>query len=28
MHIPAKIPHQMKLAPGVKLTYFVAKIVQ
>jgi len=28
MHIPAKIPHQMKLAPGVKLTYFVAKVVQ
>ena len=28
MHIPAKIPHQLKLAPGAKLTYFVAKIVQ
>ena len=28
MHIPAKIPHQFKLAPGAKLTYFVAKVVQ
>jgi mannose-6-phosphate isomerase-like protein (cupin superfamily) len=26
--IPAKIPHQMKLAPGAKVTYFVAKVVQ
>jgi mannose-6-phosphate isomerase-like protein (cupin superfamily) len=28
MHIPAKIPHQFKLDPGAKLTYFVAKVVQ
>ena len=28
LHIPAKIPHQMKLAPGAKVTYFVTKIVQ
>jgi len=28
MHVPAKIPHQMKLAPGAKLTYFVVKVVQ
>jgi mannose-6-phosphate isomerase-like protein (cupin superfamily) len=28
MHIPAKIPHQFKLSPGAKLTYFVAKVVQ
>ena len=27
-HIPAKVPHQMKLAPGAKVTYFVAKVVQ
>jgi len=26
MHLPAKVPHQMKLAPGAKLTYFVAKV--
>ncbi len=25
--IPAKIPHQMKLAPGAKVTYFVTKVV-
>ena len=25
--IPAKIPHQMKLAPGRKVTYFVTKVV-
>ena len=28
IHIPAKIPHQMKLAPGAKVTYFVVKVVQ
>jgi mannose-6-phosphate isomerase-like protein (cupin superfamily) len=28
LHIPAKIPHQMKLAPGAKVTYFVTKVVQ
>jgi mannose-6-phosphate isomerase-like protein (cupin superfamily) len=26
--IPAKVPHQMKLAPGATVTYFVAKVVQ
>lgn len=26
--IPAKIPHQMKLASGAKVTYFVTKVVQ
>jgi mannose-6-phosphate isomerase-like protein (cupin superfamily) len=28
IHIPAKTPHQMKLAPGQSLTYFVAKVVE
>jgi uncharacterized RmlC-like cupin family protein len=28
MHIPAKTPHQMKLAAGAKLTYFVAKVAE
>ena len=28
LHIPAKVPHQMKLAPGAKVTYFVTKVVQ
>ena len=28
LHIPAQVPHQMKLDPGTKLTYFVAKVVQ
>ena len=28
LHIPAKVPHMMKLAPGKKVTYFVAKIVE
>jgi mannose-6-phosphate isomerase-like protein (cupin superfamily) len=28
IHIPAAVPHQMKLAPGVKLTYFVAKVLK
>jgi mannose-6-phosphate isomerase-like protein (cupin superfamily) len=28
LHIPAKVAHQMKLAPGAKVTYFVAKVIQ
>jgi mannose-6-phosphate isomerase-like protein (cupin superfamily) len=28
LHIPAKVAHQMLLAPGTKLTYFVAKVVE
>jgi mannose-6-phosphate isomerase-like protein (cupin superfamily) len=28
LHIPAKVPHQMKLAPGAKVTYFVVKVVE
>ena len=28
LHIPAKVPHQMKLAPGSQVTYFVAKVAQ
>lgn len=28
LHIPAKVAHQMKLDPGKKLTYFVAKVVE
>ena len=28
LHIPAKVAHQMLLAPGAKLTYFVAKVVE
>ena len=28
LHIPAKVPHQMKLAPGAKVTYFVTKVVE
>jgi mannose-6-phosphate isomerase-like protein (cupin superfamily) len=28
LHIPARMPHQMKLAPGTKVTYFVAKVVE
>ena len=28
LHIPAKVPHQMKLAAGAKVTYFVTKVVQ
>lgn len=28
LHIPAKVPHMMKLAPGKKLTYFVVKVVE
>jgi mannose-6-phosphate isomerase-like protein (cupin superfamily) len=28
LHIPAKVPHQMKLEPGAQVTYFVTKVVQ
>ncbi len=28
LHIPAKVPHLMKLARGKKVTYFVAKVVE
>lgn len=28
VHIPAKTPHQMKLAPGQQLTYFVVKVTE
>jgi mannose-6-phosphate isomerase-like protein (cupin superfamily) len=28
LHIPARVPHQMKLAPGAQVTYFVAKVVE
>ena len=28
LHVPAGIPHQMKVAAGAKLTYFVVKVVQ
>jgi uncharacterized RmlC-like cupin family protein len=28
LHIPAQVPHQMKLAPGKQVTYFVTKVVQ
>jgi mannose-6-phosphate isomerase-like protein (cupin superfamily) len=28
LHIPAKVPHQMMLAAGTKVTYFVTKIIQ
>ena len=28
LHIPAKVPHQIKLDPGNQVTYFVAKVVQ
>ena len=28
LHIPAKTPHQMILAPGAQVTYFVAKVVE
>ncbi len=28
LHIPAKVPHQMKLEPGTQVTYFVTKVVQ
>jgi mannose-6-phosphate isomerase-like protein (cupin superfamily) len=28
LHIPAKVPHQMILAPGTKVTYFVTKVIE
>ena len=28
LHIPAKVAHQMILAPGARVTYFVAKVVE
>jgi uncharacterized RmlC-like cupin family protein len=28
LHIPAKIPHQMKLASGAQVTYYVTKVVE
>jgi len=28
LHIPAKTPHQMKLAAGAQVTYFVTKVVE
>ena len=28
LHIPAKVAHQMLLAPGAKVTYFVTKVVE
>ena len=28
LHIPAKVAHQMKLAPGAKVTYFVTKVTE
>jgi len=28
LHIPAKTPHQMVLAPGAQVTYFVTKVVE
>jgi uncharacterized RmlC-like cupin family protein len=28
LHIPAKVPHQMTLAAGAKVTYFVTKVVE
>ena len=28
LHIPAKVPHMMKLDPGKQVTYFVAKVVE
>jgi uncharacterized RmlC-like cupin family protein len=28
LHIPAKVPHQMMLAPGATVTYFVTKVIQ
>ena len=28
LHIPAKVPHQMILAPGTQVTYFVTKVVE
>ena len=28
LHIPAKVPHLMKVAPGKQVTYFVIKVVE
>ena len=28
LHIPAGVAHQMKLAPGARVTYFVTKVVE
>ena len=28
LHIPSKIPHMMKVAPGKSVTYFVVKVVE
>src|SRR3954454_21270031 len=28
LHIPAQVPHQMMLAPGAQVTYFVTKVVE
>ena len=28
LHIPAGVPHQMKVAAGAKVTYFVTKVVE
>jgi mannose-6-phosphate isomerase-like protein (cupin superfamily) len=28
LHIPAQVPHQMKLDPGKQVTYFVVKVIQ
>jgi uncharacterized RmlC-like cupin family protein len=28
LHIPAKVPHQMMLAPGAQVTYFVTKVTE
>jgi mannose-6-phosphate isomerase-like protein (cupin superfamily) len=28
LHIPAKVPHQMILAPGTQVTYFVTKVTE
>jgi len=28
LHIPAKVAHQMLLAPGAKVTYFVTKVIE
>jgi uncharacterized RmlC-like cupin family protein len=27
-HVPARVPHQMMLAPGAQVTYFVTKVVE
>ncbi len=28
LHVPAKVPHQMMLAPGAQVTYFVTKVIE